>query len=265
MNNYKLILLPLLIALALSGQGLADNRPPVLASLGTLEVVFGRSLQFYLRADDPDGNQVFFSAANLPANAVLYQETGFFRWTPRLDQLGDYAFEFIASDNGDPPSSTGETVTVRVVYRTVEREKKAFGLLAQEKVVAEARSLQELYPHVAQMIVDGQPAALGEKSLVVASLATIELEVASPFRVDPALMTVTVNDAPVGISDFYNVKTIGGKDNIISLMFRVDRLQFVPGTSYNLSVRAANELGGTRSAWQLVVSDDKKKTSGAIE
>ena len=81
----------------------------------------------------------------------------------------------------------------------------------------------------------------------------------SPFRVDPASLAVTINDVPVGISSFYNVKTIGGRSNFISLMFKLNQLRFEPGPRYNLSVRAANELGGARGDWQLVVVDGQKQ------
>jgi hypothetical protein len=235
------------------------NHPPLLRQLGPLEAVFGRPLNFYLPAKDPDGDRIFFSADNLPANAQFYPDTGFFRWSPRLDQLGDYTFEFSVSDDGTPSLATSESVSVRVVYRTVEREKGAFGFLSGEQVVAEARSLPELYPRVAKIIINGNQAAPEAPSLEVSSQPTIEIEVASPFRVDPASLTVTVNGVPVGISHFYNVKALGGRSNIVSLRFKVAQLRFVPGPRYNLSVRAANELGGTRGSWQLVVAGDQKK------
>lgn len=254
MKNYKLTLLLLVMTLALMNPALADNRPPLLTPLGTLEAVFGRPLQFYLRVGYAAGDQVFFSAENLPANALFYPDTGYFNWSPRLDQLGDHTFVFTAYDNGDSPFSTSETVTVRVVYRTVERQKGAFGFLTREKVVAEARSLPELYPRVAKITIDGGQIPAEGTSLEVSDQPTIEFEIASPFRVDPGSVAVAVNDVPVGISHFYNVKAIGGQANIVSLRFKVNQLKFAPGVRYNLSVRAANELGGLQKSWQLIVA-----------
>ena len=254
MKNYKLLLWLILSTLALTNPAPAGNQPPLLTPLGTLEAVFGRPLQFYLRAGYSGGDQVFFSGENLPANALFYADTGYFSWFPRLDQLGDHTFIFTAYDNGEPPLSTSETVTVRVVYRTVERQKGAFGFLAREKVVDEARSLPELYPRVAKMAIDGRWEKAEARTLEVANQPTIEFEIASPYRVDPGSVAAAVNDVPVGISHFYNVKAIGGQANIVSLRFKVNQLKFAPGVRYNLTVRAANELGGLQKSWQLIVA-----------
>ncbi len=252
MSNYKRFWLALLAVLVIGGQALAANRPPVLEPVGTVEAVFGQALKFTLKASDPDGDRVYFQAENLPDNATFYPGTGYFRWSPRLDQLGDYDFHFLATDSGDPPLSTGETVTVHVVYLVVERS-KSFGLLGQERVVAEAHTLEELYPHVTRLWVDGQEVSAEAKSLIVPSLPVIELEIASPFRVDPASMTVSVNKAPAGLSAPYDVKRIGGPTDIISLRCKLDQMQFLPGEKYTLAVRAANELGAVRQSWELVI------------
>ncbi len=257
MNNYKIVWSVLLIVLVLSGRALA-NRPPVLEPVGPLEAVFGETLKFTLRASDPDGDRVYFQAENLPDNATFYPGTGYFRWAPRLDQLGDYDFHFLATDSGDPPLTTAETVTVHVVYLVVEQEKKAFGLLGRERVVAEARSLEELYPRVTRIWIDGSEAPLENKMLAVSDLPVIELEIASPFRVDPASLTVTLNGQPVALSHPYNVKIVGGPDNIISLRCKLTPMQFEHRLAYNLAVRAANELGATRASWQLVVAEHLK-------
>jgi len=252
MNNFKLWLV-FLAALVLAVPSLAANRPPVLEPVGTLEAVFGQPLKFNLKASDPDGDRIYFSAENLPDNATFYPGTGYFRWSPRLDQLGDYDFHFQATDSGDPPLATGETVTVHVVYLVVERNKQAFGLLGRERVVAEAHSLEDLYPRVSRIWIDGGAVDPAGKSLPVSDRSVIELGVASPFRVDPASLTVTINKTPVALSEPYDVKTVGGPSNIISLRCKLDRLNFVPGSSYELMVRSANELGGVRQSWELVV------------
>lgn len=257
MNNCKFFWPMLLAVLVFCGQAWA-NLPPVFEPVGTLEAVFGQPLKFTLKASDPDGDRVYFSAENLPDNATFFPGTGYFRWSPGLDQLGDYEFRFVATDSGDPPLSTGETVAVRAVYRVVELEKKPFGLLGRERVVAEAHSLEELYPRVARIWIDGNEVPLESKMLAVSELPVIELEIASPFRVDPASLTVSLNGQPVGLSRPYNVKTVGGPDNIISLRCKLDQFQFEHRTAYNLAVRAANELGATRASWQLVVADHLK-------
>ena len=44
--------------------------------------VFGQPLSFYLPAQDPDGDQMFFSAGGLPDNAKFSPDTGFLAGFP---------------------------------------------------------------------------------------------------------------------------------------------------------------------------------------
>ncbi len=89
------------------------NRAPALAEVGAREVDENSSLEFTLSAEDPDGDQVTYSAENLPEGAAL--EDGHFNWTPSFDQAGDYEVTFRATDDGEPNMSDEEAVTISVL------------------------------------------------------------------------------------------------------------------------------------------------------
>lgn len=58
----------------------------------------GQRLDFNVRAIDPEGSSVFYTANNLPTNASFDQERGLFVWTPTTAQRGVYTLQFYATD-----------------------------------------------------------------------------------------------------------------------------------------------------------------------
>lgn len=105
--------------------------------------VVGRTLQFSVLAVDPDGNNLTYSAVNLPAGASFEHRT--FTWTPSESQIGRHFFTVRASDGvdtiekqieikvvGDGGSSTDESSRPRDVsgsrpqIKYVPIEKKVF-------------------------------------------------------------------------------------------------------------------------------------------
>lgn len=93
------------------------NRPPVLAEIGDREISEDEELIFDLSADDPDGDEVSFSAGNMPAGSTLRSSR--FRWTPDFDQAGEYDITFIATDAGD--QNLTDEVTIRITVADVNR------------------------------------------------------------------------------------------------------------------------------------------------
>ncbi len=91
----------------------AANQPPVLAAIGAKSVSEGQSLGFTATATDPDGNALAFSAGGLPAGATL-SSGGVFAWTPTFAQAGNYNVTVTVTDNGTPPQSDFEIVTITV-------------------------------------------------------------------------------------------------------------------------------------------------------
>lgn len=71
----------------------------------------GEKLSFIISADDPDGDILFFSAADLPDGAAFDSENRTFSWTPRYDQAGVYSVRFEVTD-GEFTDSEDITITV---------------------------------------------------------------------------------------------------------------------------------------------------------
>ncbi|MHC4637759.1 MAG: putative Ig domain-containing protein, partial [Planctomycetota bacterium] len=87
------------------------NQPPVLDPIGDKTVNEGELLQFTLTASDPDGNNLTYSASNLPTGASL--NAGIFTWTPDYTQAGTYpGVTFVVTDDGTPQLSDSEAITI---------------------------------------------------------------------------------------------------------------------------------------------------------
>nr|WP_321497865.1 putative Ig domain-containing protein [uncultured Methanolobus sp.] len=93
------------------------DRSPVLADISNKQIDENKSLVFTISATDPDGlSTITYSANDMPAGAVLDQDSGEFSWTPLYDQSGSYDVEFVATSNGLTDSQT-ITITVLNVDR----------------------------------------------------------------------------------------------------------------------------------------------------
>jgi hypothetical protein len=93
------------------------NAPPVLGAIGNKAGKEGELVSFTLSASDPADlppNLLTFSASGLPAGADLNAVTGLFTWTPALSQNGDHTITFIVTDDGTPPLTDTETITVSI-------------------------------------------------------------------------------------------------------------------------------------------------------
>jgi hypothetical protein len=91
----------------------AVNRPPVLS--GSKTVNEGQTLSFTVSSSDPDPGQVLtYSASSLPSGATFNPATQTFTWTPDYTQAGNYQVTFTVTDNGTPPQSASEAITITV-------------------------------------------------------------------------------------------------------------------------------------------------------
>ncbi|MDH3557930.1 MAG: putative Ig domain-containing protein, partial [Deltaproteobacteria bacterium] len=95
------------------------NRPPVLGSIGSKSVDEGDLLSFTISASDPDGDILTYSASNLPSGANFNSGTRTFSWTPAIGDAGGYNIQFTITDNGSPPESDLEIITITVVDPSV--------------------------------------------------------------------------------------------------------------------------------------------------
>ena len=74
------------------------NRPPVL-DVSHHSAAIGQSLQFVVKAADPDANTVLtYAAQGLPEGATLDAESGGFEWTPLPSQAREYVVALSVSD-----------------------------------------------------------------------------------------------------------------------------------------------------------------------
>lgn len=95
------------------------NRAPVLGPIGDQVVAEGSELNLDLNATDPDGDQVTYSATDLPpGDPVLAPENGVFSWVPGYSQAGEYEVTFISSDGSLTDS---ETITITVTDTDIDQ------------------------------------------------------------------------------------------------------------------------------------------------
>ena len=87
------------------------NHAPVITAIAPQTVRPGDQLSLTIKASDPDGNPLTYSASGLPARAVFNPGTQDFLWVPDYNQAGTYTVTFTASD-GSLASSTTVTITV---------------------------------------------------------------------------------------------------------------------------------------------------------
>ena len=94
------------------------NAAPVLAAIGNRSVNEGSALNFVVTASDPNDvppNQMARTASGLPTGATFDAATGVFAWTPdEVQGPGTYQITFTVTDDGVPPLSASETITITV-------------------------------------------------------------------------------------------------------------------------------------------------------
>jgi hypothetical protein len=91
------------------------NRPPVLDPIGAKIVNENELLSFTVTASDPDGDDLSFSADNLPPGSTFDPATRTFNWTPGNDQSGSYPnILFTVDDDGNPVLTDSEVIVITV-------------------------------------------------------------------------------------------------------------------------------------------------------
>lgn len=93
------------------------NRPPVLSPIGNRSVQVGNLLSFTVTGIDPDGDNLAYTATDLPAGATFTDNgdgTAEFSWVPEPDQIGTSAVTITLADDGEPVATDSETVELGV-------------------------------------------------------------------------------------------------------------------------------------------------------
>jgi hypothetical protein len=93
----------------------AVNQAPLLNPIGAKSGDEAELLTFFISATDADGDQLTYSASNLPEGASFDPNTRIFSWTPRYDQAGVYTVHFEVSD-GELADSENVSITVVQLY-----------------------------------------------------------------------------------------------------------------------------------------------------
>ena len=94
-----------------NGFPITINNPPVLDSIGNKTVDENQLLTFTVSATDLDGDDLTYSASDLPQGANFDTTTQTFSWTPTFEQQGNYTVTFTVSDRWLEDS---ETITITV-------------------------------------------------------------------------------------------------------------------------------------------------------
>ena len=89
-----------------------ENSPPVFVPVGEKSVNVGSTLEFTVSATDSDGDQLTYSAEDLPVGASFDEQTLIFSWTPQQGQEGEYTVTFTVNDGVNEPVETTVEITV---------------------------------------------------------------------------------------------------------------------------------------------------------
>ena len=85
------------------------------------KIVVGKPFKIEVILSDPDGDDLAYSASNLPVGAVFHAATRTFTWKPTQGQLGRHNVTFMVSDNGIPRKLDSEGITIIVITGGVPR------------------------------------------------------------------------------------------------------------------------------------------------
>jgi hypothetical protein len=92
------------------------NQAPVLAAIGNKSVNEGQQLTFTISATDPNGDNLTYSASNLPTGASFNATTRTFAWMPTYSQSGTYPGVHFQVSDGSLTDFEDVTITVSELY-----------------------------------------------------------------------------------------------------------------------------------------------------
>jgi len=246
-----------LIALTAAVWAVTPADLPVFETIGSKEVSFGDTLDFTVKATDPKGRPVFYEASNLPTGATVHPRTGYFSWTPTIYQLGTFRLTFAAWDRQNPQRMANETIKVRVVFRKV-RSEKGWGIGAKTgQVLIETTDIQDLYPYVSRLEIDGAALSLTQESYSVSAAPAVKVELASYYNIDKKKVAVLLDGERINIVAKNAIGALDrdGKLTRFVLSFKLSALK--PG-QHTLTVKAGNELGVNTQDFILIGAEATK-------
>lgn len=90
------------------------NHPPAFPPASIYRTYPGFDIRLPIGANDPDGNAVQCTVADLPAGASFDEPSGVLRWTPANNQLGPFYVPVSCRDGGTPPAAVAGELTFKV-------------------------------------------------------------------------------------------------------------------------------------------------------
>lgn len=100
------------------------NRPPILPTMGNLQVEEGQTLrEVFPEGNDPDqddAGKLVYELSNMPAGANFSSSTRTLEWTPGFNQAGEYSLVYRVKDAGGEVATTPVSITVKDVNRSPE-------------------------------------------------------------------------------------------------------------------------------------------------
>jgi hypothetical protein len=96
--------------------GIGNNTPPVIGAINPRSVTAGQTVSLTATATDAEGHGITWGLVSPPAGASINSGSGFFSWTPAVDQSpSTNTITLRATDNGNPPTSSTRSFTVYVL------------------------------------------------------------------------------------------------------------------------------------------------------
>ena len=109
------------------------NSPPIFELIGDRSVNENELFEFIVNATDPDGDDLTYSATNLPDGATFDNATRTFSWTPTFYQAGTYPGVYFEVSDGELTNWTSITILVNDTNRPPEVEE----MMAQSVIETE--------------------------------------------------------------------------------------------------------------------------------
>jgi PGF-pre-PGF domain-containing protein len=186
------------------------DRSPVLNAIGSKVIDENSLLSFAISATDPDGDNVVYSAANLPSGAS-FANTGAFSWTPDIGAAGTYDITFTAESKGLTDS---DTITVTVVALTIDKSELTTVINAAKEKVASAVAGTEngQYP---QSAIDAFNSAIATAESIYTDTGVTQAEVdqavtdlgSAEAAFNISVINIIDQTPPAAVTNLYEIST----------------------------------------------------------
>lgn len=226
----------------------AAAAPPVLTLPGPQTVTEGTQLTFQVSATDPDGQTVYFQAANLPQGATFtdhFNSTATFDWTPDTDQAGSYVVSFLADDTFG--GTDDGSVSIEVVNANSAPVLLDVGDRSVEQGTTQFVSLSGYDPDGDAVTYSTTPLpAYATLSDFGGGSGNITLAPSLSTPTGTTTITVTLSDGQANATDSFNVTiTPSQQANRPPVLSAIGAQTLAEGQSRRVSVSASDPDGNT--------------------